>query len=150
VIGGGNVAMDCVRTALRIGFEDVNLIYRRTEAEMPADPVEIEEAKEEGVKFHYLVLPVKILARDGRVSGIECIRMELGGTGQIGPPPAHARGGVQLRDRNGCRGSGHRPDLRGGLRAPRRMQHQRLEVHERGRVDLRILQARGFLGEGTA
>jgi formate dehydrogenase (NADP+) beta subunit len=78
VIGGGNVAMDCVRTALRIGFEDVNLIYRRTEAEMPADPVEIEEAKEEGVKFHYLVLPVKVLAKDGRVSGIECIRMELG------------------------------------------------------------------------
>ena len=78
VIGGGNVAMDCVRTALRIGFEDVNLIYRRTEAEMPADPVEIEEAKEEGVKFHYLVQPVKILADKGRVSGIECVRMELG------------------------------------------------------------------------
>lgn len=78
VIGGGNVAMDCVRCALRIGFEDVNLIYRRTEAEMPADPVEIEEAKEEGIKFHYLVQPIKVLAKDGKVSGLECLRMKLG------------------------------------------------------------------------
>ena len=78
VIGGGNVAMDCVRSALRTGFEDVNLIYRRTEAEMPADPVEVEEAKEEGVKFHYLVQPIKVLAKDNKVSGLECLKMELG------------------------------------------------------------------------
>jgi len=78
VVGGGNVAMDCVRSAMRIGFDDVNLIYRRTEAEMPADPVEIEEAKEEGIKFHFLVQPIKILAEDGKVSGLECLKMELG------------------------------------------------------------------------
>ena len=78
VIGGGNVAMDCVRSALRIGFDDVNLIYRRTEAEMPADPVEIEEAKEEGIKFNFLVQPIKILAENGKVSGLECLKMELG------------------------------------------------------------------------
>ena len=78
VIGGGNVAMDCVRTALRQGFTDVNLLYRRTEAEMPADPQEIEEAKEEGVKFHYLIAPQKVLAEDGKVTGLECLRMELG------------------------------------------------------------------------
>jgi formate dehydrogenase beta subunit len=78
VIGGGNVAMDCVRCALRIGFDDVNLIYRRTEAEMPADPVEIEESKEEGIKFHFLAAPIKILAEDGKVSGLECLKMELG------------------------------------------------------------------------
>jgi formate dehydrogenase beta subunit len=70
--------MDCVRSALRTGFEDVNLIYRRTEAEMPADPVEVEEAKEEGVKFHYLVQPIKVLAKDNKVSGLECLKMELG------------------------------------------------------------------------
>jgi formate dehydrogenase beta subunit len=51
--GGGNVAMDCVRTARRLGFDDVNLLYRRTEAEMPADSQEIAEAKEEGVQFHH-------------------------------------------------------------------------------------------------
>ena len=78
VIGGGNVAMDCVRSALRLGFEEVNLVYRRTLKEMPADPVEIKEAQEEGVNFHYQVQPVKILAQDGKVSGLECLRMELG------------------------------------------------------------------------
>ena len=78
VIGGGNVAMDCVRTARRLGFEDVNLLYRRTEAEMPADRHEIKEAKEEGVHFHFLVAPVEIMAVDGRVTGIKCQRMELG------------------------------------------------------------------------
>jgi formate dehydrogenase beta subunit len=78
VVGGGNVAMDCVRSALRIGFTDVNLLYRRTEAEMPADPQEIHEAQEEGVKFHYLVAPVRIVHQNGRVSGLECQRMALG------------------------------------------------------------------------
>ena len=78
VIGGGNVAMDCVRSALRIGFTDVNLLYRRTEKEMPADPVEIDESKEEGVMFHELVAPVKIIAKDGAVTGLLCVRMSLG------------------------------------------------------------------------
>ena len=78
VIGGGNVAMDCVRSARRLGFGDVRLLYRRTEAEMPADRVEITEAKEEGVAIHTLVAPVRILAEGGRVVGLECRRMELG------------------------------------------------------------------------
>jgi formate dehydrogenase beta subunit len=79
VIGGGNVAMDCVRTARRLGFTDVNLIYRRTEAEMPADPLEIKEAKEEGVVFHLLMAPTQVMADDGgRVTGLACLRMELG------------------------------------------------------------------------
>jgi formate dehydrogenase beta subunit len=78
VVGGGNVAMDCVRSARRLGFEDVNLIYRRTEKEMPADRVEIDESKEEGIHFHTLVNPVKIIAQNGRVTGVECVRMALG------------------------------------------------------------------------
>jgi len=78
VIGGGNVAMDCVRTARRLGFTDVNLLYRRTEKEMPADPVEIAESKEEGVSFHPLIAPVKVIAENGRVTGLECVRMILG------------------------------------------------------------------------
>ena len=79
VIGGGNVAMDCVRTARRLGFTDINLIYRRTEAEMPADPHEIREAKEEGVTFNVLMTPISILADEkGCVTGLECIKMELG------------------------------------------------------------------------
>jgi formate dehydrogenase beta subunit len=78
VIGGGNVAIDCVRSALRIGFDDVSLVYRRTETEMPADKVEIEDAREEKVKFHFLTQPIKILAHKGDVTGLECLRMELG------------------------------------------------------------------------
>ena len=90
VVGGGNVAMDCVRTALRTGFTDVNLLYRRTEAEMPADRQEIEEAKEEGVKFHYLVAPVRVVAQGGKVKGLECRRMKLGdpdASGRRSPVP---------------------------------------------------------------
>ena len=78
VIGGGNVAIDCVRSALRLGFIDVNLVYRRSEVEMPADPVEILEAKEEEVRFNFLTQPIKVLAQNNRVTGLECLRMELG------------------------------------------------------------------------
>jgi formate dehydrogenase beta subunit len=78
VVGGGNVAMDCVRSSFRIGKPDVHLVYRRTKAEMPADPVEIREAEEEGVDFHYLCNPKRIIEKDGKVIGVECIRMELG------------------------------------------------------------------------
>jgi formate dehydrogenase beta subunit len=78
VVGGGNVAIDCVRSSFRIGKPDVNLVYRRTKKEMPADQVEIHDAEEEGVKFHYLCNPVRIVAKEGKVVGVECIRMELG------------------------------------------------------------------------
>jgi formate dehydrogenase beta subunit len=78
VVGGGNVAIDCVRSSFRIGKPDVNLVYRRTKKEMPADRVEIHDAEEEGVKFHYLCNPVRIIEKDGKVVGMECIRMELG------------------------------------------------------------------------
>ncbi|MBM4312574.1 MAG: FAD-dependent oxidoreductase, partial [Deltaproteobacteria bacterium] len=78
VVGGGNVAIDCVRSSFRIGKEDVNLVYRRTIVEMPADPVEIHDAEEEKVKFHYLCNPTRIIAPEGKVVGVECIRMELG------------------------------------------------------------------------
>ncbi|OGP90597.1 MAG: hypothetical protein A2156_09090 [Deltaproteobacteria bacterium RBG_16_48_10] len=78
VVGGGNVAIDCVRSSFRLGKPDVNLVYRRTKKEMPADSVEIHDAEEEGVKFHYLCNPVRIIAKEGKVVGVECIRMELG------------------------------------------------------------------------
>ncbi len=78
VVGGGNVAMDCVRSALRVGFEDVNIVYRRSKKEMPADYVEVMEAEEEGVKFHMLTAPKRIISENGKVKGLECIKMELG------------------------------------------------------------------------
>ncbi|NLA26929.1 MAG: FAD-dependent oxidoreductase [Firmicutes bacterium] len=78
VIGGGNVAMDCARSSLRLGIEEVYLVYRRSRAEMPANVAEIVAAEEEGVIFHLLANPTRILAEEGRVVGMECIRMELG------------------------------------------------------------------------
>lgn len=78
VVGGGNVAMDCARSALRLGAEKVHLVYRRTRDEMPADKEEIHDAIEEGVEFHFLSNPVRLLIEGGRIVGIECIRMGLG------------------------------------------------------------------------
>jgi len=79
VVGGGNVAMDSARSALRMGAEKVYIIYRRSEAEMPARKEESEHAKEEGIIFNYLTNPTRIIGDDnGWVKGIECIRMELG------------------------------------------------------------------------
>lgn len=79
VIGGGNVAMDVARTAARLGAKDVYLIYRRSEAEMPARVEEIHHAKEEGIIFKLLHNPVRYLGDEcGRVCQVECIRMELG------------------------------------------------------------------------
>ena len=77
VVGGGNVAIDCVRTAFRLGFEEACIVYRRSKAEMPADPVEIKDAEEEGVTFHFLIAPKRVVGANGRVTGLECIRMEL-------------------------------------------------------------------------
>ena len=78
VVGGGNVAMDCARTALRQGFTDVHLVYRRTIDEMPADAHEIRDAMEEGVIFDFLAAPVRIEGKDGRVRGLVCQKMTLG------------------------------------------------------------------------
>jgi len=78
IVGGGNVAVDCARTCLRLGFKDTTIVYRRSRAEMPGRSEEIEEAEREGVKIHFLAVPIKVLAEDGKVTGAECIRMELG------------------------------------------------------------------------
>ncbi len=78
VVGGGNVAMDAARTALRLGAQDVFLVYRRTEDEMPARNEEVHHAKEEGVAFKTLCSPSEITGRDGWVTGIVATRMELG------------------------------------------------------------------------
>ncbi len=79
VVGGGNVAMDAARCAKRLGAEKVSIVYRRSEAEMPARVEEIEHAKEEGIDFHVLTNPTEILGDDkGFVAGMKCVRMELG------------------------------------------------------------------------
>ncbi len=79
VFGGGNVAMDSVRTALRLGADNAYLVYRRSEVEMPARDEEIEHAKEEGIQFKLLTNPIRIIGDEqGRVKELECIQMGLG------------------------------------------------------------------------
>ena len=78
VIGGGNVAMDAARTAVRVGFEEVSILYRRTEKELPARSEEIRHAKEEGVQFKFLHAPVEILENEGYVAGMKFELCELG------------------------------------------------------------------------
>ena len=79
VVGGGNVAMDAARCAKRMGADDVYIIYRRSADEIPARAEEIHHAEEEGIIFHYLTNPVRILDDgNGDVKGIECVKMELG------------------------------------------------------------------------
>ena len=78
IIGGGNVAIDVARSAVRLGAEEVSIIYRRTRAEMPAWEEEIRAAEHEGTGITYLSAPQEVLTQDGQVVGLRCIRMELG------------------------------------------------------------------------
>ena len=78
VVGGGNVAMDCVRTALRLGSAKPMIVYRRSVDEMPANEEEIEECHEEGIEIMTLTNPIRIIGENGRAKAVECVRMELG------------------------------------------------------------------------
>ena len=90
VIGGGNVAVDAARSALHGGAKEVTVLYRRTREDMPANPWEVKEAEEEGVKFEFLVAPTKFVGKEGRVVEVGLIKMELGEpdeTGRRAPMP---------------------------------------------------------------
>jgi len=78
VIGGGNVAVDVARSALRLGAKKVEIYYRRSRIEMPAIPEEVEEAIQEGVKIHFLASPLKIIGKEGKVAEMDCARIKLG------------------------------------------------------------------------
>jgi NADPH-dependent glutamate synthase beta subunit-like oxidoreductase len=78
VLGGGNAAIDSARVAKRLRYDDVTILYRRTREEMPASPWEIEEAIEEGIDLEFLTAPLRIVGSNGKVTGLECIRMAMG------------------------------------------------------------------------
>ena len=79
VIGGGDTASDCLRTALRLGAEEVTCLYRRTEKEMPGGKKDRKFARDEGAKYRYLTQPIKFVAgADGKLAAVECIEMQLG------------------------------------------------------------------------
>lgn len=94
IVGGGNTAMDACRVAVRLGAENVYVIYRRTQAEMPAEEVEIEEAKEEGVQFKFLTNPAEIISENGKVKEVKLQIMELGepdASGRRRPVPVQGK-----------------------------------------------------------
>lgn len=96
VFGAGNVAMDAARTAMRLGADSVRIIYRRSREEMPARAAEIHHAEEEGIEFNLLTAPVRFIGNEkGRVTGMECIRMELGE-----PDESGRRRPVAVKDSN--------------------------------------------------
>jgi heterodisulfide reductase subunit A len=84
VIGGGNVAVDAALTARCLGANEVTILYRRSKDEMPANLREVQEAEHEGVKIEFLVSPKRVLGESGKVSGIECVRMQLGEPDETG------------------------------------------------------------------
>jgi NADH-quinone oxidoreductase subunit F len=78
VVGGGSTAIDAARTALRLGAEEVTILYRRTRVEMPASEVEVQAALEEGVKVEFLVAPTQVVSTNGKLTAVELMRMKLG------------------------------------------------------------------------
>jgi heterodisulfide reductase subunit A len=93
VVGGGNVAIDAARTAKRLGADEVTVVYRRSESEMPAYAEEIQGALEEGIRISYLTAPLRVVSREKKVAGLECLRTELGppdATGRRRPVPVKA------------------------------------------------------------
>jgi len=84
VVGGGNAALDAARSALRVGPEQVIVVYRRSREEMPASEEEVESALEEGIQLRYLVAPNRVVHEDGKVKGLELVRMELGDLDETG------------------------------------------------------------------
>ena len=98
VIGGGDTASDCLRTALRMGAAEVTCLYRRTEKEMPGGKKDRKMAREEGAKYRFLTQPVKFIAgEDGHLAAVECIEMVLGEPDSQGPPQTGAGAEFELQ-----------------------------------------------------
>ncbi len=97
VVGGGNVAMDCARSALRMGVKEVHLVYRRTKDAMPADHEEIEAAEKEGIIFHFLTHPRSLVTENNVVKSLELIKMELGEPDAKGRRSVHPVEGSEFK-----------------------------------------------------
>ena len=122
VIGAGNTAMDSARVSLRMGADEVMIVYRRTQAEAPARIEELHHAMEEGVKFHWLTAPVRVIGDDrGWVTGLECMQMELGEPDDSGRRRPVPKPGTELRPRvrHGGQRARHAGESRSSRRPPR-------------------------------
>ena len=155
VVGAGNVAMDSARSALRLGADEVSIIYRRSEREMPARFDEIENAKEEGIKFELLTNPTRILGtKDGWVESVECIRNELGApddSGRRRPVPIKGSEFTMKIDTIVCAiGQGPNPLLLSTLPDLKLTKKGNIVVDESGKTSLPDVWAGGDIVTGAA
>ncbi len=144
VVGGGNTAMDAVRTARRLGAKTATLVYRRSEAEMPARAEEVKHAREEGIEFRMLTNPVEFLGdENGWLTGARCVRMELGEPDARRPPPPSPdrRLGIRFaRQRRHHRRRHHRQSAH--PKHDSRSRHQQAQLHRRRSRNHAYLEAR--------
>ena len=154
VIGGGNVAMDSARCAKRLGGKEVVVIYRRTEREMPARIEEVENAKEEGIRFEFLANPTRILGKDGWISGVECIKNTLGepdGSGRRRPVPIKGSEYMMKLDTLVCAiGQGPNPLLLSTMPELRLTKEGKVDAQQDGAASLGGVFAGGDIVSGDA
>ena len=156
VLGGGNVAMDCARTALRMGSREVTVVYRRTREEMPARTEEIVHAEQEGVQFRYLTSPVRYIGDDqGWVRQLECVPMKLGKPDASGRPrPIPMAGSTYLLDVDLALvavGAGPNPTLFEGCGGLERSERGYIRTfNDAGRTSLPRVWAGGDIVTGSA
>ncbi|MCQ8903105.1 MAG: NADPH-dependent glutamate synthase [Methanothrix sp.] len=153
VVGGGNVAMDAARSALRLGADEVHIVYRRSEAEMPARLEEIENAKEEGVIFDFLTNPIGFKG-EGMVRAMECIRMELGEPDASGRRrPVERKGSefsMEIDTAIIAIGTIPNPLVLRSIPGLRRTRWGTVDVDERGRTSIERVWAGGDIATGSA
>ncbi|MBI5000901.1 MAG: NADPH-dependent glutamate synthase [Euryarchaeota archaeon] len=155
VVGGGNVAMDCVRSALRLGAENAYLVYRRSRTEMPARAEEIHHGEEEGVQFHLLTAPVEVLGdENGWVRGLKCVRMELGEPDESGRRrPMPVKGSEYVLDLDAvviAIGAAANPLLTSTVPELKLNEKGYIETDERGRTSVPGVYAGGDIVTGQA
>ena len=153
--GAGNVAMDCARTSLRLGAEKSYIIYRRSEAEMPARIEEIHHAKEEGVIFHLLTNPVKFTGNDkGRLKEVECIKMKLGepdASGRKRPVPIEGSNfKIKIETALIAIGQSPNPLIPQSLKGLKIGKHGNIETDENGQTNIPGIFAGGDIATGAA
>ncbi len=154
VVGGGNVAMDSARCARRLAADDVVVLYRRTEAEMPARAEEIENAKEEGIRFEFLTTPVRISGKNGWAAEAECVKNRLGEpdiSGRRRPIPIEGSNFTMKTETFICAiGQGPNPLLLSTVPELRLTPKGKIEADENGRTSIPDVFAGGDIVEGRA
>jgi glutamate synthase (NADPH/NADH) small chain len=155
VVGGGNVAMDCVRTALRLGAKNAYIVYRRSRTEMPARGEEIHHAEQEGVQFNLLTSPVEVLGNERAwVKGLKCVRMELGEPDASGRrKPVVVKGSEFVFDVDTvvmAIGSGSNPLLTSTMSNLKLNERGYIVTDEHGRTNVPFVYAGGDIVTGSA